>query len=56
MFEEYQNRTGEIVSGVIKRVEYGNVTVDLGRGEGYMRRHTLSRVSALVGTLEIPRK
>jgi len=38
MFEEYQNRTGEIVSGVIKRVEYGNVTVDLGRGEGYMRR------------------
>jgi N utilization substance protein A len=38
MFEEYKDRTGEIVSGVIKRVEYGNVTVDLGRGEGYMRR------------------
>lgn len=38
MFEEYQDRTGEIVSGVIKRVEYGNVTIDLGRGEGYMRR------------------
>lgn len=38
MFEEYKDRTGEIVSGVIKRVEYGNVTIDLGRGEGYMRR------------------
>ena len=38
MYEEYKDRTGEIVSGVIKRVEYGNVTIDLGRGEGYMRR------------------
>ena len=38
MFEEYKNRTGEIVSGVVKRVEYGNVTVDLGKGEAYMRR------------------
>ncbi|HRJ66501.1 MAG TPA: NusA N-terminal domain-containing protein, partial [Alphaproteobacteria bacterium] len=38
MFEEYQDRMGEIVSGVVKRVEYGNVTIDLGRGEGYMRR------------------
>ncbi len=38
MFEEYKERTGEIVSGVVKRVEYGNITVDLGRGEGYLRR------------------
>ena len=38
MFEEYKDRSGEIVSGVVKRVEYGNVTVDLGRGEGYLRR------------------
>ncbi|HEX2752769.1 MAG TPA: transcription termination factor NusA [Alphaproteobacteria bacterium] len=38
MYEEYKDRMGEIVSGVIKRVEYGNVTIDLGRGEGYMRR------------------
>lgn len=38
MFEEYKDRTGEIVSGVVKRVEYGNITVDLGRGEGYLRR------------------
>ena len=38
MYEEYKDRAGEIVSGTIKRVEYGNITVDLGRGEGYMRR------------------
>ncbi|HYD18185.1 MAG TPA: transcription termination factor NusA [Patescibacteria group bacterium] len=38
MFEEYKDRAGEIVSGVVKRVEYGNITVDLGRGEGYLRR------------------
>ncbi len=38
MFEEYKDRIGEIVSGVVKRVEYGNVTVDLGKGEAYMRR------------------
>ncbi|WP_091735409.1 transcription termination factor NusA [Phenylobacterium immobile] len=37
-FEEYKDRVGEIVSGSVKRVEYGNVVVDLGRGEGIMRR------------------
>jgi len=37
-FEEFKDRTGEIVNGVAKRVEYGNVIVDLGRGEGIMRR------------------
>jgi N utilization substance protein A len=38
-FEEYKDRVGEIVSGVVKRVEYGNVTVDLGRGEAFLRRN-----------------
>ena len=33
-YEEYKDRIGEIVNGVVKRVEYGNVIVDLGRGEG----------------------
>src|ERR1700733_4138895 len=43
-FLEYKDRTGEIVSGIIKRVEYGNVTVDLGRAEAMMRRdETLPR-------------
>jgi len=37
-FEEYKDRIGEIVSGVVKRVEYGNIIVDLGRGEGIVRR------------------
>ncbi|MES2341174.1 MAG: transcription termination factor NusA [Pseudomonadota bacterium] len=37
-FEEFKDRVGEIVNGVVKRVEYGNTVVDLGRGEGIMRR------------------
>ena len=37
-YEEYKDRVGEIVNGVVKRVEYGNTVVDLGRGEGIMRR------------------
>ncbi|MDO9222991.1 MAG: NusA N-terminal domain-containing protein, partial [Caulobacter sp.] len=31
-FEEFKDRVGEIVNGSVKRVEYGNVIVDLGRG------------------------
>ena len=37
-FEEFKDRVGEIVNGVVKRVEYGNTIVDLGRGEGIVRR------------------
>ncbi|MDO8899742.1 MAG: transcription termination factor NusA [Phenylobacterium sp.] len=37
-YEEFKDRVGEIISGAVKRVEYGNVVVDLGRGEGIMRR------------------
>ncbi|MBO6795684.1 transcription termination factor NusA [Maricaulis sp.] len=37
-FEEYKDRVGEIVNGIVKRVEYGNVIVDLGRAEGIIRR------------------
>ncbi|GJD49367.1 Transcription termination/antitermination protein NusA [Methylobacterium crusticola] len=37
-YEEYKDRIGEIVNGLVKRVEYGNVIVDLGRGEGIVRR------------------
>ncbi|MEQ8442214.1 MAG: transcription termination factor NusA [Alphaproteobacteria bacterium] len=37
-YEEYKDRAGEIVNGLVKRVEYGNVTVDLGRAEAVMRR------------------
>ena len=37
-YDEYKDRIGEIVNGVVKRVEYGNVVVDLGRGEAIVRR------------------
>ena len=37
-YEEYKDRVGEIVNGIVKRVEFGNVTVDLGRAEAIMRR------------------
>jgi transcription termination/antitermination protein NusA len=38
-FGEYKDRVGEIVNGVVKRVEYGNIIVDLGRAEGIIRRN-----------------
>lgn len=37
-FEEYKDRVGEVITGVVKRVEYGNVIIDLGRAEAIMRR------------------
>jgi len=37
-FEEYKDRIGEIVNGIVKRVEYGNVIIDLGRAEAVIRR------------------
>lgn len=40
-YDEYKDRIGEIVHGQIKRVEYGNVIVDLGRGEAIVRRDEL---------------
>ena len=40
-FDEYKDRVGEVVHGTVKRVEYGNVVVDLGRGEAFVRRDEL---------------
>ena len=37
-YDEYKDRIGDIVNGIVKRVEYGNVVVDLGRGEAIVRR------------------
>ncbi|MCP4330485.1 MAG: transcription termination/antitermination protein NusA [Alphaproteobacteria bacterium] len=37
-YAEYKDRVSEIVTGVVKRVEFGNVMVDLGRGEAVLRR------------------
>jgi len=37
-YREYKDRVGEIVNGIVKRNEFGNVTIDLGRAEALMRR------------------
>ncbi len=37
-YEEYKDRIGEIVNGLVKRIEFGNVIVDLGRAEALLRR------------------
>ncbi len=49
-FEEYKDRMGEIVSGIVKRAEYGNVMIDLGRAEAIIRRdETLPRENHKLG-------
>ncbi len=40
-FKEFKDRVGEIINGVVKRVEFGNVTIDLGRAESILRRDEL---------------
>jgi N utilization substance protein A len=37
-FDEYKDRIGDVVNGIVKRVEYGNVIVDMGRAEAIVRR------------------
>ncbi len=41
IYNEYCDRIGEIINGTVKRVEYGNVIVDLGKGEAIIRRDEL---------------
>jgi len=38
-YEEFKDRAGTIINGIVKREEYGNVIVDVGRGEGILRRN-----------------
>lgn len=40
-FEEYKDRSDEVINGVVKRVEFGNVLVDIGRAEAILRREEL---------------
>ncbi len=40
-YEEFKDRIGQIINGLVKRVEYGNVIVDVGRGEAVLRRDQL---------------
>ncbi len=60
-FEEFKDRGGEIITGVIKSVEFGHVIVNLGRAEGVIRRdqqipreaaRTGERVRALITKVE----
>src|SRR3546814_12446051 len=49
-YYEYKDRVGEVVNGIVKRNEFGNVTVDLGRAEALMRRdESLPRESFRTG-------
>jgi len=48
---EYKDRIGEVINGIVKRVEYGHIIVDLGRAEGVIRRdQTLPRENVKNGT------
>ena len=38
-YEEFKDRAGTIINGLVKREEYGNVIVDVGRGEAVLRRN-----------------
>ena len=40
-YDEFKDKVGEIISGTVKRVEYGNVVVDFGRTEAVIRRDEL---------------
>ncbi|MFM7621956.1 MAG: transcription termination factor NusA, partial [Alphaproteobacteria bacterium] len=40
-FDEFKDRVGEIVTGIVRRVEFGNLIVDLGRAEAMLRRDHL---------------
>ena len=40
-YDEYKDRVGEIINGTVKRTEYGNLMVDLGRAEALLRRDEL---------------
>ena len=37
-YEDFKDRIGEVINGIIKRVEYGHVIVDLGKAEAIVRR------------------
>ncbi|WEF23802.1 transcription termination factor NusA [Paracoccus sp. S3-43] len=38
-YEEFKDRAGTIINGIVKREEYGNIIVDVGRGEAILRRN-----------------
>lgn len=37
-YQDYKDRKGDIINGTVKRIEFGNIIVDIGRAEGVLRR------------------
>jgi transcription termination/antitermination protein NusA len=49
-FDEFKDRVGDVVNGLVKRVEFGNIVVDLSRAEALLRREeTIPREHFNVG-------
>ena len=49
-FEEYKEKIGTIINGTVKRVEFGNITIDIGKTEAILRRdETIPRERFKVG-------
>ncbi len=40
-YEEYKDKVGEIAIGIVKRIEFGNLIVDLGKSEAIIKREEL---------------
>lgn len=49
-YDEFKGRIGEIISGVVKRSEFGGVSVDIGRSEAVIRKdHMIPKETFRVG-------
>ncbi len=40
-YEEYKDKVGEIAIGIVKRIEFGNLIIDLGKSEAIIKREEL---------------
>ena len=40
-YNDFKDRVGEVLSGIVKRIEFGNIIVDLGKAEGFLRKDEL---------------
>ena len=49
-FEDFIDKQGQILSGIIKRLEYGNIIVDLGKAEGVIKKDGLIPTGEILKT------
>ena len=40
-YNDFKDKVGEVLSGIVKRIEFGNIIVDLGKAEGFLRKDEL---------------